>query len=38
MAIAVTQATNDISRVEEIFYNSILNAVSFDPSVGIQQI
>jgi len=38
MAVAITQASDSINRVEEVFLNAVLKAASFDPSFGIKQV
>jgi len=38
MAVAITQASDSISRVEEIFLNAVLGAASFDSGFGIKQV
>lgn len=38
MAVTVTQTSDSISRVEEIFLEAVLQAASFDPSFGIRQV
>tara|TARA_R110001606_G_scaffold115702_4_gene244097 strand:+ start:5562 stop:6494 length:933 start_codon:yes stop_codon:yes gene_type:complete len=38
MAVAITQTTGSISRVEEIFLDAVLKASSFDAGFGIKQV
>ena len=38
MAVTVTQTSDSISRVEQIFLEAVLKAASFDPSFGIRQV
>lgn len=38
MALTVTQASDSISRVEQIFFEAVLRAVTFDSTTGIRQI
>lgn len=38
MAVTVTQASDSISRVEQIFLEAVLQAASFDSSFGIRQV
>lgn len=38
MAVAVTQTTNSLSRVEEIFVKAVTSSPTFDSNIGIQQI
>lgn len=38
MALTVTQASDSISRVEQIFFEAVLKSVTFDSSTGIRQI
>ena len=38
MAVTLTQASDSISRVEEVFLEAVLQAASFDAGFGIKQI
>ena len=38
MAVAITQTSASISRVEEIFLDAVLRAASFDAGFGIKQV
>ena len=37
MAVTITQASDSISRVEEVFLEAVLQAASFDAGFGIKK-